>query len=53
VIAERKVQGGLRRTLLTQAKRLQWLAERRYRALGGAASVVVENGEENGQDPGD
>jgi hypothetical protein len=42
VIAERKVQGGLRRVLLTQAKRLQWLAERRYEALGGAASVAVE-----------
>lgn len=28
VIAERKVQGGLRRVLLTQAKRLQWLAGR-------------------------
>jgi hypothetical protein len=42
VISERKVQGGLRRVLLTQAKRLQWLAERRYEALGGAASVEVE-----------
>jgi hypothetical protein len=39
VISERKVQGGLRRVLLTQAKRLQWLSERRYDALGGAASV--------------
>ena len=26
----------------TQAKRLQWLAERRYEALGGAASVAEE-----------
>jgi hypothetical protein len=42
VISERKVQGGLRRVLLTQAKRLQWLAERRYEALGGAASVEEE-----------
>lgn len=42
VISERKVQGGLRRVLLTQAKRLQWLAERRYVALGGAASVERE-----------
>lgn len=50
VIAERKVQGGLRRTLLTQAKRLQWLADRRYRALGGEATVDVENG---GEDSGD
>lgn len=42
VISERKVQGGLRRVLLTQAKRLQWLAARRYDALGGAASVPLE-----------
>lgn len=42
VIAERKVQGGLRRVLLTQAKRLQWLAERRYDGLGGATSVGHE-----------
>ena len=53
VIAERKVQGGLRRTLLTQAKRLQWLAERRYRALGGEESVSKENGEDNGDDAED
>jgi hypothetical protein len=42
VIAERRVQGGLRRVLLTQAQRLQWLAERRYAALGGEASVATE-----------
>ena len=42
VISERKVQGGLRRVLLTQAKRLQWLAGRRYDALGGEASVPHE-----------
>lgn len=42
VISERKVQGGLRRVLQTQAKRLQWLAERRYEALGGAATVETE-----------
>ncbi len=47
VISERKVQGGLRRVLLTQAKRLQWLSSRRYEALGGAASVAREGeGEE-------
>jgi hypothetical protein len=46
VISERKVQGGLRRVLLTQAKRLQWLAQRRYDALGGAATVAVEGVEE-------
>jgi hypothetical protein len=46
VISERKVQGGLRRVLLTQAKRLQWLAQRRYDALGGAASVEAEGGDD-------
>ncbi len=46
VISERKVQGGLRRVLLTQAMRLQWLAARRYDALGGAASVEQETDEE-------
>ncbi|HEX7883555.1 MAG TPA: hypothetical protein VF499_12540 [Afipia sp.] len=46
VISERKVQGGLRRVLQTQAKRLQWLAERRYEALGGAASVAKEGDED-------
>lgn len=33
VISERQVQRGLRTTLLTQAKRLAWLAERRLAAL--------------------
>ena len=47
VISERKVQGGLRRVLLTQAKRLEWLAQRRYEALGGAASVDAEGQEED------
>jgi len=42
VISERQVKGGLRRVLLTQAKRLQWLAARRYEATGGAASVPKE-----------
>jgi hypothetical protein len=50
VISERKVQGGLRRVLLTQAKRLQWLAERRYQALGGASSVESESSEEDRND---
>lgn len=47
VISERKVQGGLRRVLLTQAKRLQWLADRRYTALGGEASVATDSGEDD------
>ncbi len=42
VIAERKVQGGLRRVLLTQSRRLAWLAETRYVSLGGETSVEVE-----------
>ncbi|HWE45491.1 MAG TPA: GIY-YIG nuclease family protein [Caulobacteraceae bacterium] len=45
VIAERKVQGGLRRVLLTQAQRLEWLARRRFAALGGPASVATEDEE--------
>lgn len=47
VIAERKVQGGLRRVLLIQSKRLQWLADRRYHALGGAASVETKTDEKD------
>lgn len=35
VISERQVQPGLRKTLLTQAKRLQWLAQRRYDNTSG------------------
>jgi hypothetical protein len=50
VISERKVQGGLRRVLLTQAMRLRWLASERYKALGGAASVETEYHEENEKD---
>jgi hypothetical protein len=46
VISERKVQGGLRRVLLTQAKRLQWLAQRRFDALGGPASVSAGGDDE-------
>ena len=43
VISERRVQGSLRRVLLVQAKRLQWLAQRRFDALGGESSVESEN----------
>jgi hypothetical protein len=43
VISERKVQGGLRRVLDAQAKRLEWLANRRFEALGGPSSVENEN----------
>ena len=34
VISERQVKGGLRRVLLTQAKRLEWLAARRFESHG-------------------
>ena len=38
-IAEREVNTGLRRTLLTQASRLRSIAEDRFAAMGGDASV--------------
>ncbi len=37
VISERQVKPGLRKTLLTQARRLQWLAQRRYDHTSGTA----------------
>ena len=37
VVSERQVSTGLRRTLLTQAKRLQWLAQRRYDNANGSS----------------
>jgi hypothetical protein len=46
VIAERKVQGGLRRVLVVQANRLAWLANQRFESLGGGASVETEGNEE-------
>lgn len=39
IVAGRDVAGGLRRTLLTQADRLAWLAGERFRALGGERIV--------------
>jgi hypothetical protein len=50
VIAERKVQVGLRRVLLTQAKRLEWLAQRRFGAMGGEAAVPVEDDDDGDDD---
>lgn len=50
VISERKVQPGLRKTLLTQAKRLAWLAEQRYSELMKAGALVEEIDETNGED---
>ncbi len=47
VISERKVQVGLRRVMLTQAKRLQWLAERRFTALGGDTAIEIKSSNES------
>lgn len=49
VISERRVSGGLRRVLTTQAKRLQWLADRRYQALGGDNSIAAGSEDDNDQ----
>lgn len=47
VISERGVKGGLRRVLLVQARRLEWLAEERYDKLGGSKIVPIKKpGEE-------
>ncbi len=45
VISERDVSKGLRRTLLTQAQRLQRLAEARYNESGGSVPIA-ESGDE-------
>ena len=45
VISERKVSKGLRRTLTTQARRLERLATQRYNEISGSVPVV-EPGEE-------
>ena len=42
VISERQVQKGLRKTLLTQAKRLAWLAERRLTEFAGQPDDAEE-----------
>jgi hypothetical protein len=49
VISERDVSPGLRRTLVTQAKRLEWLAERRLQQMHGTYPIE-EPGEETGDD---
>jgi hypothetical protein len=53
VVAERQVQPGLRRVMLIQAKRLEWLARRRYEALGGAAIVPSKAADEEETDGND
>jgi|SRR5579883_762 hypothetical protein len=40
VISERKVSKGLRRTLMTQARRLERLATQRYNEIGGSVPMV-------------
>ena len=42
VVSERQVQQGLRRTLLTQARRLVWLAERRLGDFAGVPDVAQD-----------
>lgn len=50
VISERgEVNPGLRHTLIVQARRLEWLAERRVAELG-APYPAKEPGEETGED---
>jgi hypothetical protein len=46
VISERQVSKGLRRTLVTQARRLQWLAERRFESVAGHPDETTEETEE-------
>lgn len=49
VISERSVNVGLRKTLLTQAQRLEWLARQRLEQIGGEPPVE-EPGEETGEE---
>jgi len=51
VISERQVGMGLRRVLLTQTSRLNWLAETRFNKLGGDKEVEI--GPEDEDEPGD
>jgi hypothetical protein len=46
VISERQVKPGLRRVLLTQAKRLQWLADRRLTSLSSTGMLFEEEDED-------
>jgi hypothetical protein len=49
VISERSVNVGLRQTLLTQARRLEWLARKRLEDAGGELPLE-EPGEETGEE---
>lgn len=46
IISARSVNPGLRRALLTQATRLQFLADERFMAFGGDKSVEVRERDE-------
>lgn len=46
VISERQVKPGLRRVLLTQAKRLQWLADRRLTSLSLTGGLFEDDEED-------
>ena len=46
IISGRSVKPGLRRALLTQAQRLQYLAEARFTAMGGEAAIEVRAADE-------
>ncbi len=48
VISEREVKMGLRRVLVTQTRRLSWLASERFEALGG--EKLVETGSEDDEE---
>lgn len=52
VISERLVQPGLRKTLLTQAKRLEWLAKRRYEGAPEAIEEEEGGDHNNSEDSG-
>ncbi len=47
VISERQVQVGLRQTLVTQAKRLEWLASERFIEAGGESAVEVKTADDD------
>lgn len=47
VISERQVQVGLRQTLVTQARRLEWLASERFAEAGGQAAVEVKTADDD------
>lgn len=53
VASERDVSMGLRRTIVVQAKRLLYLAEQRYKALGGEAAAAESEAGQSGEVDGE